>query len=850
MEFFRTFQRDQRFYPRAGKEDDGKNFQSKTRINGRNSRFLEVVAENKPFDTDGGGSVWTSLTSDECYIYGVTHTTPELNGGGYVMRWHKDTLELDWRIPFSDLSGVIGDAGRAAPTIYGDRLYVATSVFNPQTWAPFTNVVRRFQTDPDGNPIPYPEYGKGKGLYCLDKNTGNLIWESTLTNIASSFYDEDNCVIFTQQPVVVDIDYQDENGCVSERTVVLLGSSSVQSFVPWFACPNNNPFGPAINDRQPGIKMTDRGRIFFVDANSGELLKTLQLTPEPLQSGDSVPSSALRPGMDYVLSYHWVRPNDLNPILKKYSGDQNITWRLDANGTNTIPSPLDGLSVMDKDGSVVTLVSGDVITPNLNGLIVNKYAYFEEGTTNFVVDGTNYQTTDPLVQLDGTGGLDKARINVYHRVGDVLESDPNDPFFDEAYRLNYYGVSCWGSSMAVKTDKRFRCKKAIEFYVGTGQNHSMPPDENLSIVDQTRPILDSLNQIAKAQSIYKTNPSQFDLDNIRNKYLENLDLINQQLQVEKSERGYQNYVDSILSVNLRPGHLGEINDVYRTMATDVWHVGLRFDAYRQYLPSPFTQTLGAITDVQQYHGFNLGYDSDSGEGPHLIRRGAGKGLDKLIQPTKGGFMIELEISDQDDGPGTFTEITKEIIGNPGNLGGSNMGSCSNRKHIFTIQVNDGEVGNFDFPFQTGNKGSVNPQAQNFMPKLDWYPLTKDYPEIQPFPLSQSYVSAYNFRREEVDYEVKASPQNESTPWVTTTSVPICTNNMLAYNDGQGYLHILNSRNGQEVKSFDFETGGMTSPLIEKDAIYTFSGRSNLSVQFPLSSYINAQKIYKLGLPRC
>lgn len=841
------FKKDQRFYPRANKEDNGKNFQRRTRIDGRNSRFLEVIAENKPFDTDGGGSVWTSLTSDKNYVYGVTHTTPELNGGGYVMRWHKDTLELDWRIPFSNLSGVDGDAGRAAPTIYGDRLYVATSVFNPQTWAPYTDVVRRFQVDEDGNPVPYPSYGKGKGLYCLDKNTGALIWESILTNTATSFYDEDNCAIFTQQPVVVDVDYKDENGHVNERPIVLLGSSSIQSFVPWFASPNNNPFGPGINNRQPNIKMTERGRIFFVDAITGDLLHTLNLTPDRLKTGDEVPSSALRPGMDYVQSYHWVRPGDLNPISRKYSGDQNITWRLDANGSNTIPSPLDGLSVVDKDGNTVTLVSNTVITNNLNGLVVNIDAYFNDGTTNFVVNGTTYQTTDPLTQLDGTSGLDKARINVYHRVGDILESDPNDPFFDEAYRLNYYGVSCWGSSMAVRKNRR---GKGLEFYVGTGQNHSMPPDENLSIVDQTRPILESLNDIAQAQSDYRVNPSQSNLNIIRNRYLENLDLLDQQLEVPKSERGYQNYVDSILSIDLRPGHLGEIIDVYRTMATDVWHVGLRFDAYRQYLPPPLTQQLGVITDVQQYHGFNLGYDNDSGEGPHLIRRGSDGSLDKLIQPTKGGFMIELEISDQEDGPGHFTEITKKIIGNPGNLGGSNMGSCSNIKHIFTIQVNDGEVGNFDFPFQTGEKGSVNPQAQNFMPKLDWYPLTSDYPEIQPFPLGQSYISAYNFRREEVDYEVKASPQNESAPWITTTSVPVCTNNMLAYNDGEGYLHILRSRNGREVKSFNFETGGMTSPLIEKDAMYTFSGRVNLNVQFPLSNYVNAQKIYKLGLPSC
>lgn len=809
---------------RFGKDDTNRGYCESTIFNYLNASKIEILDKTSPFITAEGGAVWVGITSDEDYVYVTTHNVAELNGGGYIFRAHKDTLEIDWKVTFESLTGVPGDHARAAPTISGNRIYVASSVFFPQTWEPYTDVVRRYRP----GPVPFPTYGKRRSMICLNKETGLKLWETPLGELANTISDDDNYLVITQEPVVF---HADLIGNGSSTEIVAVGSSSTQSFIPWLACDNNNPFGPSIYTSAKNIRMTDAGKLFFLDALTGILIKTTRILPEFYNTGDVLLSSSLIPGELVLTGPHWINPGELNPIPTKYGGLQNITWLL-ANGAN-IPTPLNNLTVMDNTGTPVVLAGGIPAGANLHNVTVNIDAVFNAGTTNFSVGAANYLTIDAATQLDGTGGMESARILVRLSPGDILTEE------EARVVANYYGASIWGSSPTIKNVKGV----ALEMYITSGQNHGLPVDEANYINETTSPLLSMLNNIAAAQATYQDNPSQANLDAIRAAYATDLALLNSQLAVSVSSRGEANLKDSLISIDLRPDNFGEIIDNIKSLKYDVWNLGMSIEASR------FNGAIDipGITDIQQYFTYYRGYDGDFGEGPQYFPCGSPNGLDMIVIPSKGGLILSVEISDQTLGPSTFTLLDKQIIGNPGILGGSNFGSTSNSKATYSVQVNGGETGNFNRSYQTGDKGSNNPQAQNFFPILDWYPISQNYPNIEVFPLYRSYVNKFDLTTKSITWEVPATPQNVSAPWITSLGAMSCTDQFVIYPDGSGRIQFISAHTGTLLNSIDIQTGGCTAPIIEKQFIYVMSGRAFFSDSYPNSNYANAQFLYKMGI---
>jgi hypothetical protein len=238
--------------------------------------------------------------------------------------------------------------------------------------------------------------------------------------------------------------------------------------------------------------------------------------------------------------------------------------------------------------------------------------------------------------------------------------------------------------------------------------------------------------------------------------------------------------------------------------------------------------------------------------------------DYLVLPTKGGLIYRFNLTDVDTGPTTMTLEYFKFIGNPGLLGGSNFGSASNNvpriyprcgnssmqvqgPRVFTCQNNGGENNAFNLDFQIGVMGANNPQAQNFFPVLDWYPLSQEFPGVEIYPLFRSYISALDTESGEVIWEMPATPQNTAEPWITSLPALSTTNDILMYTDGSGRIQMLSTLDGSLLNSIDIETGGITAPIIEYDAVYVFSGRGSFAGTYSNSNYAAAQRLYKLTL---
>lgn len=822
-------------WPRCNRDDTNRSFNPLSNINRRNICKLEEV-EKIPITAslDGRADIWVAITSDEDNIYCTTHNESGLPDdeiiGGMVFAVDRSTNRIKWRRKMSEYSGIDDDYSRAAPAVYGDYIFFGSSIATPQTWEPYNNVVRRFRP----GPVPFKASGRRIRAYCVNKHTGEMVWERELGKVANLESDPDNYLTITMCPLVVELDV---HGNGNKVPVLIISTSSLQSYVAWLACENNNPFGPGLWTSNAAVRMTDSGQVYFLDTMSGaSVAKHFDTSPDQYRAGQKLGADSIRPGQTKITLNHYVNAEDLtvgggmNPVSNKFEGVQNITWGL-LEG-KTIPTPLDNIEVMDKNGNVVTLVGGAVAGANLNKVVVNIDTIFTEGSTVFKSpNNNNYNTNDEDVKLNGD--LGQARVYKRLEAGDTLDEQ-------DAYQASYMGATTWGSSPCVNYDRQ---GNAIELYLTTGQSHHIPLDEALAIKEVSTEPIKILNDILVEQDIFRLNPTSDNLRKIREGYDIWLENIKIEKSVQISERGRRHLHNAAVGLNLRSGKIGEYMWDFKTIGYDLWHIGYQLEALRQVPNSPGVAIPG-YSAIANWYGMPKGPDADFGEGPYLLPQLGEGGEDLLGLATKGGSGFTLRLNNVRTGS-SVTELHSVMLNNPGILGASNFGSCADSDTLYTVQANSMEQSNTNLPFQIStNWRSVNPQVQQFPPKLAWYPVTENNPStIVPFELYQSYVSAYEVESGTVRFEVAATPQNKTAPWVTSSGNPCCTNDMIFVPDGSGRIQIFDSEDGEFIRALDIETGGITCPIIAKDKLYVLSGRGTFSTLYPNSNYIGAKNMY-------
>ena len=560
-------------WPRVGRNKEANNYNPQSHFGSSNVADIKLEKTIKVFPTaDGEGDFWISLTSSKDTIYATSHNTTDFEApsGGYVFAIDKKTCQVKWRRSMEDYSGIPGDNSRAGPGVYGDFIFFGSSLFSPQTWAPFGPVFRKFAAPA----TPYDATGRRMRMYCVNRHTGDLVWEQEIGASAALYSDPDNYAIITMSPIVIEMDV---HGNGSKIPVLVFGQSSVQSFIPWIATLDGaNPFGPSLYFDVSAARMTDQGKLHFLDALSGTpIIAPITTMPTPYAAGDVVDASSIGPGNATVKIRYYVSPadvggGDLDPVTAQFEGPQNITWLLIADGANTVPTCLDTIMVTDNTGTDVALVGGAVIAANLNLITVNLDTTFTLASVVFAAPAGNFNTTDAGVQLDGSAGLFRARICKYLSVGDALDEP-------DAYALNNYGASVW------QTPPSVRCNSAgcpVELYFTTGQLHWNVLDEQETILGASQNPIAALSLIETAQTTYVGAPSAPALAAIRATYVSWLANVDAQLAVPLSTRGSTTYYDTLFSVNLRPGFLGTVIDRYRAIGYDTWNLGLQNDANR------------------------------------------------------------------------------------------------------------------------------------------------------------------------------------------------------------------------------------------------------------------------------
>lgn len=829
-------------WPRCNRDDTNRSFNPLSNITRKNICKLEEV-DRIPItvNPDGRADLWVAITADEENIYCTTHNETGLPEDeedfvGMVFAVDRATNKVKWRRRMSEYSGIPSDYSRAGPAIYGDFIFFGSSIATPQTWEPFQDVVRRFVP----GPVPFAPSGRRVRAYCVNKHTGDMVWERELGKVASVYSDPDNFLSITMCPLVVELDVY-QNG--KKVPVLIIATSSLQSYIAWLACADNNPFGPSIWTSNAAVRMTESGQVYFLDILSGaSFVPHFDVSPPQYRSGDVLGADAIRPGQTTITLNHFVQAADLagggglNPVSVQFEGTQNITWALYAG--LTIPTPLDTIQVVDNTGAVVALVGGAVAGANLNQVVVNIDTTFTQGSTQFMSpNGNMYDTTNAAVKLNGD--LGPARIYKRLQAGDSLDEQ-------DAYEASYMGASTWGSTPCVNYDK---CGNAIELYISTGQSHHIPVDESLAIRAVTIEPFDILNQILVDEEAFRVSPTTANLQKIRNGFALWLQNIKDEKAVPLSERGRRHYHNAAVGLDLRPGKIGQYLWDFKTIGYDSWHLGYQIEALRQVEGLPGVAIPG-FSAISNWWGWDKAPDADFGECPYLLPKAGDNGEDLLALATKGGTAWTLRL-DNLESASTITELHCVVLNSPGLLGASNFGSSADCDTLYTVQANSMEQSNTNLPFQTSTDWrSLNPQAQQFPPKLAWYPVTETNPAtIVPFEFYQSYISAYEPATGEVRFEVAATPQNTSAPWVTSTGCPSSTKDLLFVPDGSGRIQIFDSRCGAFVTALDIGTGGITSPIIGKDKMYVLSGRGSFAGTYPDSNYAGAREMFVYELPK-
>jgi len=833
----------------------------RTQINSGNvkqlvQKFASAIGQDPSLGGTIAGAVladinWGSVVVDDNYIFLATHNQRNaagtlLVGTGYFMAFNRATGQRVWNKAVDTYSlDNSNSVFEAAPAVHGDYLYIGSKNRRPQTYA-----ATSYQscTNPKYFGAPSTAKGVRTHVYSINKHTGAEVWVREIGAVATKLDDPDNLLNIAMSPVAFDMD---PTGGNNKIPVVAIGTSSGNSFFYDFsACDETTAYGyQAITGyagfgTDPRTRVTDVGRMVLLNGNDGTIISTTMMGPPLYVAGDTLSEESIVYGEpeledgDFQI-WHIVDPADLlaagelNPIGPRY-GKSKMIISLMPGATIPAGSPVVGLTVQDNTGTLV-LVAAGAVPANLNYVTITMEVEFVPGTTTYyrrspLPVATAFVTTSS--GLDGTGGNVPARIVKRLRVGDTLTDQ-------DAYESNLYGASVWGSSPSINFDKN---GVPTELYVATGQAHKIPYDEvrRFTVTNPpgnfTRPI-ERLFNIKQKNDAFAANPTIENLERVRQAQAERLADLKTGRALPLSVRSRNFHSNSIVAINLRPGHIGEIIWTKKAADYDTWRIGLVYDSQRQ---DEGGLKIG-FTDIEAHHGLLRGFDSDHGEAPYFCPNCGERGADYLVAPNKGGAVTVIKLSDVNTGPTVATETAQSILNNPGLLGGSNYGSSMIGHRIYTVQSNEAAafVSTVDRPF---NKRSLPPV-------LEWYPVNQHDPAtIQPFTHRQSFLSCYDFLNDSVVFEVPLQTLPPGNSYATVTAFSSGAD-LIYVQPNSLTLQIRKATDGSLVHTITLDSAGVSNLAVLDRELIIANGRSNFLGDNPAgTNYVAARNLYSYKLP--
>jgi hypothetical protein len=830
--------------------------------------------------SEEGGTAETfigGMVVDEEFIYVTTFNDKDAVGafteasnlylyssGGYVTKINRTTGDVPYRVKFSDYTERPGDLARGI-ALHGDYLYMGSGfVFSPQTFVGLGGVIKTFD-------FPVESFGQQRKIVCVNKNDMTRQWVSIQGAQASNYDDPDNWLIYTQSPVVFNVPYLD-------YPVLAIGTSSGQSFVQTLMTSDTNPLVTSNFSLNPNgsrqtigmnpatYTMTDVGRVFLINADTGDHIDTINLVPELYKIGNTLSADSIVPGHIGMKVWHIIEEADmatngeLNPTVSPTSynyGTSKMTFTLLSN--TGLPSasssayvlplvhPLVGMEVTDNVGESYTITDG-AVPNNLNLVVVTLDVVFTDDGREFTVVSTSvsYITANYVLQgypaLSGvtdTIGYYPVRIEKTLQVGHTLTKQ-------DAYRCNYYGASAWGSSIVVNQDNN---GNNVELYITSGQNHDLPLDEiRLFDVDaqpgQGRRYLERVKDWYDAQQTYITSPDEAKYNNILAEQAKTLQDMETNKAKVLSVRGKRNHHNSVIAVGLRQFDFAKILWANKTNGYDAWHNGfaglsLRWNATEPpFAEAPAIGPLEGVTNPQEHFGILRAPDADYGEGCYLAKGKGFNNTDLLVAPSKGGTISVMNV-DVKFGPSVLDERLFDIIGNAGALGGSNFGSCLYDDTIFVLNANENTYANINMntiPDTTVIGGIPYDTLANlptiFPLPLNWYPKSEtvfDSPDAG-YKNTRSYTTAYNFVNQVIKWEESVIPIDlegllTDSQFYTTQSNLSCNKDLLFIHAADSYLYVRKTSDGEYVTREELDIAGNSHAIPMKDELYICSGRS-------------------------
>lgn len=840
-------------WPDAGYGATGREFNPGSTIDAHALAVGPVVKQTfLPKQLDQKIDSYISVTADEKNIFLTTQnnysmTNANLRTSGEVIALDRAQLgtpsAITWRKDVEAITAVPADMSRSAPAIWGDYIFVATSKQNPQTYGSIDNPGRLAYSLSSGA----PRLGTGKqcSMICMNRINGAVVWKSPIGNKATHYFEDDNHLITTMSPIVFKIRVGPHD---TIETVVGIGSSSLQSFNSVSSATNaKTTFAPpdldyanstARNFTQEDERiMSQVGKFFIYHATSGVLLKIIEMGPPRFEAGHELNNSLpveygggfLAPGKSTLTVFRTLTNADIALLAAgdnlSFAGDQRLTIVLEnlfGIGPKTVPSVLNNVTVTDRTGAVVVLVGGAVITNNLEGVVVRVAFNLVLGATQFLYNSTMHSWTSELVGR---------RALKYLRDGEVLDGY-------DAYNANYYGASVWGCAPVLVLDKD---GVATSIYIGTGQSHRLPAEDYIRL-ELTALSFVQIGAIVKAaEDVYVATPNDTNFALWQQAVILYNSESDKQLAAPHSPRFERLYFCSIVSIDLRNCHLGDITDYYHAIGYDQWNSGYTSMSLRASSatgvtplndPSLANRWRTLYTDIAEYFGAPVGPDGDFGSGLAMVCE---NGKRYLVGANKFGnaYVFELEC-----GGRKMKLLSRRRLGFTGVLGGANYGVClptdvNGKTRLVLNQANGQIFGAFPLNYQGNVAGSLVPPPRPVPSPLTWF-----LSDRTPLPRGMSFTVAYDIHADKIDWEVK---NNLVAPLVPTYN-PISANAHFAFQmNGSGILTAFDLQTGAAVWTYNCVTAGQQRVIIVGKELHIIPGRSD--TVGGIGAYLPCQYLY-------
>ena len=752
--------------------------------------------------------VYCNPSADDKYLYLTAVQSGVSNPQGLIMSICRSSGKLQWQRQMQSYSGIDGDYTQAAPAVWKDFLFFGSSIALPQTVAPYEQTMKGLFTG-----LPQKASGRRVRVYCVNKFTGDMVWESEVGKIATSINDPDNWLSITQSPIVVKR-VVDDSGV--KRPVVIIGTSSLQSYLPWLMTRGRPFIGLSwgeeygLADGTVGHQMTDRGQVLFLNALSGATMFSTYTCPDLLVAGVTLSSASTIGAGTSTITRHTVTSadllggGDLNPIIPAYGVTGTITYVLELGGT--IPSPLNGVNVVGATNTLVALVGGAAVTVSLNKVVVSLQATFTAGTINVTINGNPFTTTDPAVGLDGTGvGLRPVRIAKQINIGDILTAK-------DAYQLNFFGGSVWGNTCSVIPQNK------NTLAVTVGQGHWYPYSEAVNLNAPGTTYLDLQNTIKAAQDTFIAIPTAINYQAMQQAY-KNYDIgVVNQINMTKSARCNQFHISSTIGISLDKSNFGQIVWSAPVQGYDYWQIGYVLRVRSALGPG--------WSDVQAYYERPVGADGDSSQGPYYVERHSKV---YMISFSKGGILTVHQVKS-----GQITEVHRQVFANSYINGASNYGSTVSGCSAYSLNSQAYDPSHISAPA---------PSPQNFPPQMRWYVSQDKF-----FDIRQSSVFRFRLSDMAITWTVPVLP-NDTAPYAMTLAQISSSDHLLYIPASNGEVHIKRLSDGEDVKVINVQHGGQSSPIALDNELYIVSGRGGLSGSFNLgaTNYSATPYLYKYSL---